>query len=137
MAFGILGLQSRGFRPLEILIAALVGIIVLAFSFEVVLARPVLEGVLGGLFTPASRTLRQRLHPVGILGATVMPYVTYLHSALTQRRIVGQGEAERIRIFHFEQVDVVIAIDHCRRHQHGDADHGRRGVPRQRLRERR
>jgi manganese transport protein len=47
---------------------------------------------------------------VGILGATVMPHVIYLHSALTQHRIVGVTEAAKRRIFRFELVDVVIAM---------------------------
>jgi len=46
----------------------------------------------------------------GIIGATVMPHVVYLHSALTQRRIVGRDDAERRRILGFEKVDVVIAM---------------------------
>jgi len=51
-AFGILALQSRGFRPLEAVIAGLVGVIVVAFAFEVFLARPSAAGVVTGLFTP-------------------------------------------------------------------------------------
>jgi manganese transport protein len=47
---------------------------------------------------------------VGILGATVMPHVIYLHSALTQKRIVGANPEARRKIFHFELVDVVIAM---------------------------
>jgi manganese transport protein len=47
---------------------------------------------------------------VGILGATVMPHVIYLHSALTQHRVVGSSDAEKRRIFRFELVDVVIAM---------------------------
>ena len=46
----------------------------------------------------------------GILGATVMPHVIYLHSALTQRRMVGKTEEERRRIFRFELMDVIIAM---------------------------
>ena len=47
---------------------------------------------------------------VGILGATCMPHVIYLHSALTQRRIVGATPEARKKIFRFELVDVVIAM---------------------------
>ena len=47
---------------------------------------------------------------VGILGATVMPHVIYLHSALTQRRLVGATDEARKRIFRFELIDVVIAM---------------------------
>ena len=46
----------------------------------------------------------------GILGATVMPHVIYLHSALTQRRVVGRSDDERRRIFRFEFFDILIAM---------------------------
>jgi manganese transport protein len=46
----------------------------------------------------------------GILGATVMPHVIYLHSALTQKRVVGANTEAKRKIFHFELVDVVIAM---------------------------
>ena len=50
----------------------------------------------------------------GILGATVMPHVIYLHSALTQRRVVGRTEEERRGILRFERIDVIIAMSHRR-----------------------
>ena len=46
----------------------------------------------------------------GILGATVMPHAIYLHSALTQNRVVGRDEEERRKIFRFEFMDIVIAM---------------------------
>ena len=46
----------------------------------------------------------------GILGATVMPHVIYLHSALTQRRVMGRTDEEKKKIFRFEQIDVVVAM---------------------------
>ena len=109
-AFVILGLQARGFRSLEIAIAALVGVIVAAFAFEVVLARPSIGGVALGLVTPRFSDSESVLLAAGILGATVMPHVIYLHSALTQRRVVGGDDAERRKIFSFERWDVIIAM---------------------------
>jgi manganese transport protein len=110
VAFLILGLQARGFRSLEIAIAALVGVIVGAFAFEVVLARPSLGGVAVGLLTPRFSDTDSVLLAAGILGATVMPHVIYLHSALTQRRVVGADDRERRKIFSFERWDVIIAM---------------------------
>jgi len=75
-----------------------------------VLSRPSLSGVAGGLFIPRFDGTESILLGAGILGATVMPHVIYLHSALTQRRIVGRDEGERRRILAFERVDVVIAM---------------------------
>jgi manganese transport protein len=109
-AFGILSLQARGFRGFEAVIAALVGVIVAAFAFEVVLARPSITGVVGGLITPRFAGTDSVLLGVGILGATVMPHVIYLHSALTQRRVVGVTELDKQKIFRFERWDVVIAM---------------------------
>jgi len=109
-AFGILAVQSRGFRGFEAVIAALVGVIVAAFAFEVILARPSVTGVVTGLITPRFDGTESVLLGAGILGATVMPHVIYLHSALTQRRVVGATDLEQRKIFNFERWDVVIAM---------------------------
>ena len=109
-AFGILELQRRGFRPLEAAISAMVGVIVLAFAFQIFEAQPEGDRILAGLFTPQFAGIESVLLAAGILGATVMPHVIYLHSALTQRRVVGRTEEEKKKIFRFELVDVVIAM---------------------------
>ncbi|MEJ7819564.1 MAG: Nramp family divalent metal transporter [Rubrobacteraceae bacterium] len=109
-AFGILSLQSRGFRPLEAVIAAMVGVIVVAFAFQMFYAEPEADRILAGLFTPQFAGTESVLLAAGILGATVMPHVIYLHSALTQHRVTGRTEEERKKIFRFELVDVVIAM---------------------------
>jgi manganese transport protein len=109
-AFGILSLQSRGFRGFEAVITVLVGVIVAAFAFEVVLARPSVSAVAAGLVTPRFDGTESVLLGAGILGATVMPHVIYLHSALTQRRVVGATEEEQKKIFNFEKWDVIIAM---------------------------
>src|SRR5215218_9248027 len=109
-AFAILELQRRGFRPLEAAISALVGVIVVAFAFQMFYAQPEAERILAGLFTPQFAGTESVLLAAGILGATVMPHVIYLHSALTQRRVVGRSEEEKKKIFRFELVDVVIAM---------------------------
>jgi manganese transport protein len=108
-AFAILALQSRGFRHLEAAIGVLVGVIVVGFAFQVWLADPSGSGVARG-FIPGFQGSESLLLAAGILGATVMPHVIYLHSALTQRRIVGTSPEARLRIFRFELVDVVIAM---------------------------
>lgn len=109
-AFGILGLQARGFRPVEATITLLVGVIVGAFAFEVVLARPDVGATAGGLLLPHLDGSPSLLLAASILGATVMPHVIYLHSALTQQRIVGADARERRQINRFERWDVVIAM---------------------------
>ncbi|OHV09694.1 Nramp family divalent metal transporter [Kushneria phosphatilytica] len=109
-SFALLELQRRGFRPLEAGITAMVGIVVVSFAYEVVIARPDGSALLAGLTTPRFEGTDSVLLAAGILGATVMPHVIYLHSALTQRRVVGRSEDERKRIFRFEFIDILIAM---------------------------
>ena len=109
-AFGILELQRRGFPPPEAAISAMGGGIVLAFAFQIFEAQPEGDRILAGLFMPQFAGIESVLLAAGILGATVMPHVIYLHSALTQRRVVGRTEEEKKKIFRFELVDVVIAM---------------------------
>jgi manganese transport protein len=109
-AFGILGLQSWGFRRLEASISGLVGVIVIAFGLEVFRSGPSWGDVVTGTLLPHLDGRTSILLAVGILGATVMPHVIYLHSALTQKRIVGANPDAKRKIFHFEMVDVLIAM---------------------------
>src|SRR5262245_22909563 len=110
ISFGILALQRRGARPLEIVITCFVGVIVAAFAFQLFLAEPSGKDVLHALLVPGFSGTESVLLACGILGATVMPHVIYLHSALTQRRVIGVTEAEKRKIYRFEVVDVVIAM---------------------------
>jgi manganese transport protein len=109
-AFGILTLQQRGFRRLEAGITVLVGVVVASFAFELFDASPDGGEVAKHLFVPGFAGTESILLATGIIGATVMPHVIYLHSALTQRRVVGRNDGERRKILGFERVDVVIAL---------------------------
>jgi manganese transport protein len=109
-AFSILALQRMGFRRLEAGITVLVGVVVASFVFELFDASPDGGEVAKHLFVPGFAGTESILLATGIIGATVMPHVVYLHSALTQRRIVGRNEEEKKRILNFEKVDVVIAL---------------------------
>jgi manganese transport protein len=109
-AFGILALQQKGFRRLEAGITVLVGVVVASFAFELFDASPDAAQVGRHLFVPGFAGTESILLATGIIGATVMPHVIYLHSALTQRRVVGRNDDERRKILGFERVDVVIAL---------------------------
>ena len=109
-SFGILALQARGVRALEIAITMFVGVILVGFAVQLFFTRPEASGIAKGLLTPQFDGTESVLLATGILGATVMPHVIYLHSALTQRRVVGRTEEERRRIFRFERTDVIIAM---------------------------
>jgi manganese transport protein len=111
IAFAILALQTyAGFRRLEAVIVGLVGAILVGFAVNLLHAHPSGSGVLHGLFVPGFAGTDSVLLAVGILGATVMPHVIYLHSSLTQRRVVGKTDEEKRRIFRFERTDVLIAM---------------------------
>ncbi|HEX5822267.1 MAG TPA: Nramp family divalent metal transporter [Solirubrobacterales bacterium] len=109
-AFAILALQQKGFRRLEAVIVGMVGVVVLAFAFEIFESHPDGGQVAKHLFVPGFSGTESILLATGIIGATVMPHVIYLHSALTQRRIVGRDEKEKRKILRFERIDVVIAM---------------------------
>ena len=106
----ILSLERFGFRPLEAVITALVGVIALAYVAEMVLVRPPLGQVALHSVVPQLAGSESLLLAVGIIGATVMPHVIFLHSSLTQHRIVVREPAKLKRLFRFEIADVVIAM---------------------------
>src|SRR5215218_2649508 len=109
-AFAILSLQSRGFRKLEVVIASFVGVIVVAFGFQMFRAGPAWPGVGHGLLIPGFDGTESVLLAVGILGATCMPHVIYLHSALTQHRIVPRNDDEARILYRYTRIDVLIAM---------------------------
>jgi manganese transport protein len=109
-AFAILALQRYGFRRLEAVIAAGVGVIVIAFAFQFLVAPIDGQQMVEHLFVPGFAGSESVLLAVGILGATVMPHVVYLHSALTQHRVVGRNPDERRKVQRFERIDVIIAM---------------------------
>jgi manganese transport protein len=110
ITFVVLGLQRYGFRPLEAVITAAVGVIALCYVIEVFLFRPDIRLIVQSFAPPKFAGQESVLLATGILGATVMPHVIYLHSSLTQDRIVVRDPEQQRRLFHFEIVDVVIAM---------------------------
>ncbi|WP_264990470.1 Nramp family divalent metal transporter [Lysinibacillus piscis] len=109
-SFAILELQRRGFRAFEAGVSGMVLIVVLAFAFQTFLAQPNWGEVTVGMFVPHFDGASSILLATGILGATVMPHAIYLHSSLTQNRVIGRNDAEKKRIFRFELVDIIIAM---------------------------
>jgi manganese transport protein len=109
IAFAILDLQRRGYRRFELAILALLGIILLGFLYEALRIGPSARESLGGL-VPHLAGGDSLYLAVGIIGATVMPHVIYLHSALTNGRTPVRDERERARVLRFERLDVIIAM---------------------------
>ncbi len=109
IAFGILGLQSRGYRRFELAIAALLGIVFAGFLYETLRIGPSAHESLAGLI-PGLDGSGSIYLAVGIIGATVMPHAIYLHSALTNGRMPVRNDNERRRVLRFERIDVIIAL---------------------------
>ena len=110
VTFIILGLERYGFRPLEAVITALVGVIAVCYVIETFLDRPDWGLIAYHTAVPQFSGTESVLLATGILGATVMPHVIFLHSALTQGRIVTRDPGQLKRLFRFQIVDVVIAM---------------------------
>ena len=109
VSFGILGLQRRGYRRFELAIVFFLAIILLGFLYNLVRVGFQLGPAASGLVPSFSGT-DSVLLAAAILGATVMPHVVYLHSALTQGRIEPRGDGERHQLLRFQRVDVVVAM---------------------------
>ncbi|MBV8066007.1 MAG: Nramp family divalent metal transporter [Actinobacteria bacterium] len=110
IAFGILELRRKGFRSFELAITALLGIILLGFLYETLKIGPSSSASLHSFFPPRLGGSGAIYLAVGIIGATVMPHVIYLHSALTNGRIPVRNDEERTRVLRFERTDVIVAL---------------------------
>jgi manganese transport protein len=109
IAFAILALQTKGYRRFEVVIAGLLGLIILGFLYDTLRIGFDAGGAAKG-FIPGFAGTDSVLLATGILGATVMPHVIYLHSALTQNRISAHDDTERRRLLSFQRLDVTIAM---------------------------
>jgi manganese transport protein len=109
VAFALLALQQRGYRQFELAIAGLLGIIFLGFAYDLSGVNADWADIATGVVPrlPGSDAV---LLAAGIIGATVMPHVVYLHSALTKSRVSCANEAERTELLRFQRVDVMVAL---------------------------
>jgi manganese transport protein len=110
VTYGILALHRYGFRTMETIIGSLVGVIAVCYIVETLLAKPNWNQVLYHSVVPWLGGSSSVLLAVGIVGATVMPHAIYLHSALTQERIVPQDRRQIPAIVRFSNFDVIIAL---------------------------
>jgi manganese transport protein len=109
VAFGVLALQQRGYRRFEIAISALLGIVLLGFVYDQIVVGGSPAGIAAGLI-PHLGSSASLLLAVGIIGATVMPHVVYLHSALTKSRVRCRDDAERRELMRYQRLDVLVAL---------------------------
>ncbi|MDD1498739.1 Nramp family divalent metal transporter [Agrobacterium sp. CNPSo 3708] len=110
VTYGILIFDNRGFRPMELIIGALVSVIGICYVIEMFIA-PVDWAAAGlGVITPSMPDAAALTISVGIIGATVMPHALYLHSGLTQHRATARNDAERKTLLRFSNWECVIAL---------------------------
>jgi manganese transport protein len=110
VTYGLLQFERKGFRPLELVIAALVGVIGLSYLAELLIAPIHWPSVFLHTFKPSIPDSTALTISVGIIGATVMPHVLFLHSGLTQNRVTPRNEHERSKLLRFSNVEVVVAL---------------------------
>jgi manganese transport protein len=109
VAFAVLGLQRRGYRRFELAIMAMLAVVVVCFLYETLRTGPSVTGSLRGLVPGLAGTESVYL-AVAIVGATVMPHVVYLHSAMTSRRVACRDDRERSRAIGLSRLDVIAAL---------------------------
>jgi manganese transport protein len=109
VAFVILALEQRGYRRFELAICGLLGIVFLGFAYDLATVGVDPVGVASGL-VPGFAGTDSLLLVAGIIGATVMPHVVYLHSALTKSRVYCRDDAERHELLRFQRLDVLIGL---------------------------
>jgi manganese transport protein len=110
VTYGLLMFEGYGFRPLELIIGAIVGVICLCYLLEMFIAPVDWASAAYHLVTPQIADAEALLLAVGIIGATVMPHAIYLHSGLTQGRVPVRNDAERRKVLRFSNREVVIAL---------------------------
>ena len=108
--YGLLMVERRGFRSLEIAIAVLVLVIGLCYLAEVLIAPVDWRATAFGSVIPSLPAPEALTIAVGIVGATVMPHALYLHSGLTQNRAPARDDQERHALIGYSHREVLIAL---------------------------
>jgi manganese transport protein len=108
--YAILTLQRTGFRPIELLIGLLVAVIGASYLVELLIAQPDWAAIAVHSVVPHFDNTDAILLASGIVGATIMPHAIYLHSGLTQARIVARNNDERRKLLHYSNREVMIAL---------------------------
>ncbi len=110
ITYGLLMCEAYGFRPLELIIASIVGVIGICYLVELFIVPIDWPAALFHTVAPQLADSQALLLAVGIVGATVMPHAIYLHSGLTQARVPVRHDRERRKVLHYSNQEVVIAL---------------------------
>jgi manganese transport protein len=110
ITYSLLMFEAYGFRPIELIIAAIVGLIGLCYLAEMFIAPVDWAAAAYHTVVPEIANGHALVLAVGIIGATVMPHAIYLHSGLTQARVPVRNDADRRRVLRFSNQEVIIAL---------------------------
>jgi manganese transport protein len=110
LTWGLLTLQSFGFRPIELIIAGFVGLIGLCYLVELGISPPDWRLFAWHTVVPEIQDAGALTLAVGIVGATVMPHAIYLHSALMPGRMPARDRAEKATVLRHSNTEVLIAL---------------------------
>ncbi|MGC1259079.1 Nramp family divalent metal transporter [Jannaschia helgolandensis] len=110
VTYAILIFERYGFRPMELIIGAFVGVIGLSYLAEMFIAPVDWAAAAMGMIQPGLPDSAALTIAVGIIGATVMPHAIYLHSGLMQSRAHARNDADRRKILWFSNIEVVLAL---------------------------
>src|SRR5580704_16862479 len=110
VTYGILMFEGFGFRPIELIIGSIVGLIGLCYLVEMFIAPVDWASAAVHTLVPQIADAGALVLAVGIIGATVMPHAVYLHSGLTQARLPVRNEGERRMVLRFSNLEVVVAL---------------------------
>ncbi len=110
VTYGILMFEGFGFRPIELIIGSMVGLIALCYLVEMFIAPVDWGSAAFHTVVPQIPDAEALLLSVGIIGATVMPHAVYLHSGLTQSRMPVRDDSERRKVLRFSNQEVIIAL---------------------------
>ena len=110
LTYGLLLIQGRGFRPMEIAIGALVGLIGLSYLAQLIITPVDWSAVLRQGVKPDIAGPGALIVAVGIVGATVMPHALFLHSGLAGERVRPHSEKERTGLLRYARYEVTVAL---------------------------
>ncbi|MFY7829984.1 Nramp family divalent metal transporter [Flectobacillus sp. BAB-3569] len=108
----LLYFQNKGFRMLESIVAALIFMIFLCFSYEIAVSHPSFSQIVGNLVPKKEIIVNPDMLyvAIGILGATVMPHNLYLHSSIVQTRDFEKSTEGKRSAIKFATIDSTISL---------------------------
>ena len=110
IVYGLLTFERLGFRPVELIIGSLVGLIAICYLVEMLIAPVDWNSAAVHLVLPELPDAQALLLSVGIIGATVMPHAVYLHSGLTQARIPSRDDGDKRMLVRISNIEVIVAL---------------------------